>query len=299
MHERIEVPAPDGRSLDVVVAGPPDGPVVLAHHGSPGSPLLLSAQIRAGEARGLRHVSYARPGYSGSDRAAGRTIADCAADAAAVLDAVGAGSCVSVGWSGGGPHALACAALLGGRVRAAASIAGVAPYEAEGLDWTAGMGKENVAEFGAAVAGEDALLPYLREQAEQLAVVTGADLAGALGDLVDDVDRAALSGEVADELAAQLRDALREGVWGWLDDDLAFTRPWGFDLAAVNVPVAIWQGGQDRMVPAAHGPWLAEHVPGAQAHFHERHGHISLVSDDYGEVLDALAGLSGASGPTS
>jgi pimeloyl-ACP methyl ester carboxylesterase len=131
---RMRVTTGDGRGLDVVVAGPPDGDVVLAHHGTPGSCMPMRAQVRAGAARGLRHVSYARPGYAGSDRAPGRTVADCAADAAAVLDALGVDACLTTGWSGGGPHALACAALLGDRVRSAATIAGVAPYDADGLD---------------------------------------------------------------------------------------------------------------------------------------------------------------------
>jgi pimeloyl-ACP methyl ester carboxylesterase len=292
--ERMQARAGDGRVLDVVVAGPPDGEVVLAHHGTPGSPLLLRAQVRAGAARGLRHVAYARPGYAGSERAAGRTVADCASDAAAVLDAVGATHCVSTGWSGGGPHVLACGALLGDRVRAVACIAGVAPYGAPGLDWSDGMGPENIEEFGAAHGGERTLLPYLRAEAAALAQVTGPDLAAAFGGLVDDVDRAALTGEVADDVAAQIRDALRGDVWGWLDDDLAFVRPWGFELEAVAVPVAIWQGGQDRMVPAAHGPWLVAHVAGARARFHDHHGHISLMTDDHGEVLDDLLALAAA-----
>jgi pimeloyl-ACP methyl ester carboxylesterase len=292
--ERLQARADGGRALDVVVAGPPDGDVVLAHHGTPGSPLVLRAQVRAGAARGLRHVAYARPGYAGSGRAAGRTVADCAADAAAVLDAVGAQDCVSTGWSGGGPHVLACAALLGDRVRAAACIAGVAPYDAPGLVWMDGMGPENVEEFGAARGGERTLLTYLRTEAAGLGRVTGPELAAAFRGLVDEVDRAALTGEVADDVAAQIRDALRDDVWGWLDDDLAFLRPWGFDLRAIAAPVAVWQGGQDRMVPAAHGPWLAAHVPGARTRFHDRHGHISLMTEDHGEVLDDLLALAAA-----
>jgi pimeloyl-ACP methyl ester carboxylesterase len=195
---------------------------------------------------------------------------------------------VTTGWSGGGPHALACAALLGERIGAAASVAGVAPYGAEGLDWTAGMGKENLEEVAAAERGQDVLLSYLRAEAPALSRVDGPGLAAAFGDLIGDVDRAVLTGEVAEELAAETREGLRQGVWGWLDDDLAFLRPWGVDLGAIDVPVTIWQGGQDRMVPEAHGPWLADHVAGARARFHDGHGHISLLTEGYGKVLDDL-----------
>jgi pimeloyl-ACP methyl ester carboxylesterase len=133
----------------------------------------------------------------------------------------------------------------------------------------------------------------LRAEASTFGRVTGPELAQAFGGLVDEVDRAALTGQVAEEVAAQIREALRNDVWGWLDDDLAFLRPWGFHLGAISVPVTIWQGGQDRMVPEAHGPWLASHVAGAKARFDARHGHISLVTDDYGEVLDDLLAAAG------
>jgi pimeloyl-ACP methyl ester carboxylesterase len=154
------------------------------------------------------------------------------------------------------------------------------------------MGRENVEEFAAALEGEAVLRSHLRAEAEQLSRVTGPELAAALGDLVDEVDRAALTGEAADDLAALIREGLRDGVWGWLDDDLAFVRPWGFDPHAIDAPVAVWQGGRDRMVPGPHGPWLAAHVAGARPRFDAEHGHISLVADDYGQVLDdALAAV--------
>jgi pimeloyl-ACP methyl ester carboxylesterase len=285
---QMMVDGPGGRPLDVRVSGPEGAPVVLLHHGTPGAPLPMPAQLELGAERGLRHVCYARPGCSGSARAEGRRVADCAADAAAVLDAVGADDCMTVGWSGGGPHALACAALLGDRVRAAATLAGVAPSDGEDLDWTAGMGQENIEEFGAARAGENALRPYLEGQLVALQTITGPQVADALGDLIDEADRRVLHGGAAEALAAMFRDALARGVDGWLDDDLAFVRPWGFELAAIAVPVTVWQGGQDRMVPAAHGPWLAARIPGAQARFDDAHGHVSLVTDDYGAVLDDL-----------
>ncbi len=286
--QRHSVPAADGRALDVLVAGPADGDLVLAHHGTPGSCLPLELQVRAAAERGLRLAGYARPGYAGSERAPGRDVASAADDAAAVLDALGVGTCLVTGWSGGGPHALACAALLGDRVRAAATIAGVAPHEAAGLDWSDGMGEENLEEFAAAYEGHDALLAWLQTEAAGFAAVTGDEISTSLGDLIDHVDRAALTGEVAEGLAAGIREGLRPGVFGWLDDDLAFIRPWGFDLAAITVPVTIWQGGHDRMVPQQHGLWLAGHVAGATARFDDAHGHISLLTEGFGGVLDDL-----------
>jgi len=286
--QRLRVTTPDARVLDVLVAGPAGGDVVLVHHGTPGSCLPLALQVRAAAARGLRLVASARPGYAGSDRLPGRDVAAAAVDARAVLDAVGADTCLVAGWSGGGPHALACAVLLADRVRAAATIAGVAPHEAEGLDWHAGMGEENLQEFAAAEAGADVLPDWLATEAAGFAQVTATEISASLGDLVDDVDRAALTGEVAEGLAAGIREGLAPGLEGWLDDDLAFVRPWGFDLAAVAVPVSVWQGGHDRMVPQSHGRWLAAHVPGATARFDDHHGHISLLAYGFGDVLAGL-----------
>jgi pimeloyl-ACP methyl ester carboxylesterase len=180
------------------------------------------------------------------------------------------------------------AALLPGRVVACATIGGVAPLEADGLDWLAGMGPENIAEFGAAMDGPAALQPYLERAAASLADVTGEQVAEALGGLIDEVDRGALSGEFAEYLAVSFRDAVRTGLWGWFDDDLAFTRGWGFDLRALGVPVTIWQGAHDRIVPFDHGRWLARHVAGARAELLPGEGHLSLAISRLGDIVDRL-----------
>jgi pimeloyl-ACP methyl ester carboxylesterase len=223
-------------------------------------------------ARGIRYVSYSRPGYGGSSRRPDRAVADCAADTAAILAHLGVDRCYTVGASGGGPHALACAALLADQVLACATVAGVGPFGVEGLDFLAGMGRENQEEFGAALAGPGELRVYLEQEAQAFADVTGEQVAAALGDLVSALDVAALTGDFAAYVAASFRQALANGIWGWFDDDLAFTRPWRFDPASIGVPVVVWQGGQDRMVPFAHGQWLAAHLPTARARLLPRGG---------------------------
>jgi pimeloyl-ACP methyl ester carboxylesterase len=279
---------PDSRDLEIEVAGPDDGPVILFHHGTPGSSVPLPAHARAAAARGHRLVTTSRPGYGASTRKAGRTVADVAADAAAVLDHLGVDSCVTMGWSGGGPHALACGALLPDRVRAVLVIAGVAPYDAEGLDVLAGMGPENVEEFGLAAQGEAALRPYLEEQQPALAAISPEDVATSLGGLVPPVDVASLTGELAECLAAEFRHGLASGVDGWIDDDLAFTRPWGFGLAGLEVPTYLWQGSEDLMVPFAHGEWLAAHIPGVVAHLEQGEGHLSIGVGATDRMFDEL-----------
>jgi pimeloyl-ACP methyl ester carboxylesterase len=150
------------------------------------------------------------------------------------------------------------------------------------------MGAENVDEFNAALAGPEALQAFLDGWAPTLRSVSGDAIADSLGDLVAPVDRAALTGEFADALAADMRQALGRGIWGWHDDDLAFVTPWGFELDEINIPIAIWQGAQDRMVPFAHGAWLAEHIPGARPHLLTDHGHLSLAEASLGPILDDL-----------
>jgi pimeloyl-ACP methyl ester carboxylesterase len=295
----------DGRSLDVLIAGPPDGLPLLFHHGTPAGVVEFPPMTAAAAERGLRTVMYARPGYGQSAEQPGRSVADTAADAASVLDALGADQFVTAGWSGGGPHALACAALLPGRCLAAASLAGVAPAQAHGLDWLAGMGPENVEEFGAAAQGEAALTAYLTPEADELRGVTGEQVADALGGLVSAADREVVSAEFADYLAAMFRAALSTGIAGWRDDDLAFLAGWGFPVEqAGQVPVAVWQGTEDRMVPHPHGAWLAAHIPGARAHLLAGEGHLTLAVRGYGAVLDDLLDLAGrpagaAAGPAT
>ena len=278
---------PDGRRLDVRVSGPADGLPLVFHHGTPGAVTPIRALERAAHARGLRLVTTSRPGYGNSSPQPGRAVVDVAADTAAVLGAIGAGRCLVAGWSGGGPHALACGARLGAAA-AVLVVAGVAPYGAEGLDWTSGMGEENIAEFSAATGGEAQLRPYLRRGREQLKDVTAADVAASLETLLCGADRAVLTGEFAQDLAASFREAVRTGVEGWLGDDLAFTSPWGFALEEISVPALIWQGSADLMVPFAHGQWLASHLPGAVAHLEPGEGHLSVALGAVDRMLDEL-----------
>jgi pimeloyl-ACP methyl ester carboxylesterase len=278
---------PDGRQLEYLVTGSPSGPAVLFHTGTPGSTVDFSGVTGAASALGLRVIGYSRPGYGRSTERPGRSVADVVDDVVALLDELGVGEFRTLGWSGGGPHALACGALLPGRCQAAALLAGVAPFTARGLDFLDGMDQANHDEFGAAVAGFDALEAFLQPQAESLREITGAALSEALGGLLSDVDKAAITDSLAEELALAIRGAVANGVAGWRDDDLAFAKDWGFAPSGISVPVAVWQGRQDRMVPFAHGEWLAAEIPGAEAHLFEDEGHVSLVA----RIDDVLADL--------
>jgi pimeloyl-ACP methyl ester carboxylesterase len=243
---------------------------------------------RAASERSLRLVTYSRPGYGGSTRRAGRRVADAVDDVTAVLDHLGVDRCLVAGWSGGGPHALATAARLPDRVAGVLSIAGVGPSDAEDLVFTAGMGEQNLEEFGLARQGEEALRPFLVQEASGLREADAAALVSELSTLLPLVDRAVLTDEYGEDLARNFAEALRVGVEGWVDDDLAFDRSWGFDLAELTVPTFLWQGSEDLMVPFAHGRWLAGQIPGVTAHLEQGEGHLSLAVGSLDRMLDEL-----------
>lgn len=290
-RRRYEVGGPGGRRLVVEDAGPRDGAVLLMHGGTPGTGSVYEPNLLAGAARGIRHVSYARPGYGGSDRDPGRSIADCAADAEAVVDQLGIDRFYTSGWSGGGPHALATVALLGERVRAAVIVASFAPRDAEGLDWLTGMAPENHVEFGAAEAGPEELETFLEGAASRLGGFDVEQPQEAFGGLLGSVDAPLFTNEIARHGSRVIGEALRDGLWGWFDDNLAFIAEWGCDLDSIRSPVSIWHGGDDRMVPLSHGRWLADHVPGARARLLPEEGHLSLELRRYGDILDELLEL--------
>ena len=283
----ISVRAGDGRELEVALAGPPDGRALFSHHGTPGAAEMLDPHVEAGAARNLRHITYSRPGYGRSSRLPGRTIAGCAADVAAIADALGCEHFYSVGSSGGAPHSIACAALLPDRVIAAAAIASPAPRDADGLDWTAGMGQENVAELAAAAGSDRDFERYLEREAQAMLGASADEVVGHLGDLVPEVDRHAVAGALGEFIVRELAHSLSTGIWGWFDDDRALFGDWGFDLEAIRAPLSLWHGGEDRFVPSAHGKWLAARV-GVENRLLPDRGHLSVSDVAYGEVLDAL-----------
>lgn len=274
----------DGRTLTVREGGDPAGFPVLFISGTPGSSTIYEPHARDAGERGIRLFSYDRPGYGGSTRLKGRTVADCAADISTVCDALGIERLCVWGISGGGPHTLAAAALLPDRVIAAAALASVAPYDAEGLDYLEGMGEQNVDEFAKLCEGEEVQRASTEKLRDELLSSTPGQLIDVWQTLLGPSDREVVTGALAAFLIEHMRAGIDTSVDGWIDDDLAFVAPWGFDLASIRVPVQLWHGEQDKFVPFGHGVWLAEHIPGVDARLTSEDGHLTLSERRVPEV---------------
>jgi pimeloyl-ACP methyl ester carboxylesterase len=277
------VRTPDGRTLAVEDSGDPAGRPVLVHAGTPNSRLLYGPNVRDAAERGLRLIGYDRPGYGGSSPQPGRTVADCAADVRAICAELGIDRLATWGISGGGPHVLACAALLPDLVTAAASLASVAPYGADGLDYFAGMGQDNVDDTRLFLSDEAAARVKTEQDREELLATPPEDVVKIMESLLTPTDAAVLRGDLADYLTACAQDGLAPGSQGWFDDN-CMVRPWGFDPADITVPVLLLHGRQDMFVPFGHGEWLAAHIPGVAARLLDDDGHLTLLQNRVPEV---------------
>ena len=266
----MNVSTSDGRTLHVYDDGPRDGAPVIAHHGTPSVGELYPPWLE----EGVRLISFDRAGYGGSTRDRGRSVASVCADVRTIADALELEQFATWGISGGGPHALACAALLPDRITAAAAVCSPAPFEAEGLDWFEGQGESNVVEHNAAVRGETAVRPLIEQMHAAMNAAGAQAVRDELSSLLTGPDAEVLDGDLAEHLHATI--VATGGIDGWLDDDLAFVRPWAFELGSISIPILIRHGEQDRFVSAAHGRWLAERIPGAEAWITPDDGHLTL-----------------------
>jgi pimeloyl-ACP methyl ester carboxylesterase len=289
LHAQTTVSA--GRTLTFAEWGDHDGFPVFALHGTPDSRLQRHYDESEYVDVGARVITYDRPGYGGSDRSRGRDVVECVTDVVAIGDTLGLNRFAVTGASGGGPHALAVAARLPDRVTRAACAVGIAPYPAPDFDWFEGMDPLNVREFGWALDGEDVLAPELEREAAEMLERVASDPAKLLGDdwQLPESDRVELARVEGQEIIRQgIREAFRNGVWGWVDDGLAFAKGWGVDVAEIRVPTRIIYGATDVLSPAQHGEWLGRNVQNAEVVIEEEVGHLpdpSLITERYGWLV--------------
>jgi pimeloyl-ACP methyl ester carboxylesterase len=255
----------DGRTVRVYDTHPGDTArvVVFWHHGTPNLGIPPEPLFGAGEWLGLRWVAIDRPGYGGSTVAPGRTMTSVARDIEQVLDSLGIGEFTVLGHSGGGSYALGCAATLGDRVRAVATMAAIAPYGVPGLDWFDGMIGSGVTALRAALAG--------REEKTALEA-SGFDYDPEF--LPVDVDTFSTDWSWLGKVVGPALDA---GPYGQIDDDVSYVLPWGCDPTAITAPMLVLHGGRDRIIPPGHGQWLAKNCPTAELALHPDDSHISIL----------------------
>jgi pimeloyl-ACP methyl ester carboxylesterase len=267
---------PDGRTLQFYDVTPDatDHLALIWHHGSPNVGEPPEPLYQAAAERGLRWIGYDRPGYGGSSAQVGRSVGQAAFDAKAIADELGLERYAVVGHSGGGAHALACAALTPERVVAAVSMSGLAPWGSRGLDYFAGINAGGEAELRAAVQGADALREHLEDAEFDPSMFTEGDWA-------------ALNGEWSwFNHVVGLADP--SGPEPFIADDVASVGDWGFDPSDIRVPTLLVHGTADRVVPVTHGRWLASNIDGAELLEVEGAGHIGVMAA--GErVLDWVA----------
>lgn len=280
--------APDGRVIEIATLGSPGGSTLFFHHGTPGSMALVKLLAPLVEGGSLFIVSMSRAGYGQSTRLEGRNVAACVDDTRTVLDALGRGEYAVAGWSGGGPHALACAALDAPRCIAAWSLAGVVPMSAD-IDWTEGMGPENLEELALAKEGGPEYEAKMLETGELFSTATRENVIELFGNLVSGVDKASMvSDDTREVMAAGLSHGFAKGWRGYYDDDQAFMVDWGFDPTTITVPVAVWFGNEDLMVPPSHGQWLARSLPTATSNHYPNEGHMSLILNHLDELANDI-----------
>jgi pimeloyl-ACP methyl ester carboxylesterase len=284
------IPTEDGRKIRIFEAGRSDGIPVLALRGTPQSCLLYDRWVEDAQSRGIRLICYERPGYGASTVHPGRTVASAANDVAAIARKLGLNRLLVWGISGGGPHALACAALLPDLVVAAAVLASPAPYPAEGLDYFAGMGETNVAETRAALKSREACKQFVEVEASELLAADPETLVQAFHSLLCPADAAVLTRDYANFVVRSVREGIGVTRDGWVDDALAFTMPWGFELNQIRIPVLLMHGEQDRMVPFSHEKWLAARIKSAEARLLADDGHLTLSVRRIPEVHAWLLG---------
>jgi pimeloyl-ACP methyl ester carboxylesterase len=279
-----ELVADDGRVLRVAEWGDPNGHPVLKHHGTPGSRLAFETEVVQSQAQGIRLITYDRPGYGGSDRLAGRSIGDCVTDVQTIADGLGIDRLAVWGISGGGPHALACAALLPDLVPAVAVLASPAPWGTEGLDYFSGMGELNIGDTLLQLNDKPAARAKAEAEREEMMDMKPEELGEMMRTLLGPADQAAFNGRLAEYIVADTCVALGPGADGWWDDGEAELAPWAFEFDAIKTPVMLWHGRQDKFVPFAHGQWLAANVPGVESHLSDEDGHLTLVANHLEQI---------------
>jgi pimeloyl-ACP methyl ester carboxylesterase len=274
---QLTVRTSDGRRLSINDGGHPAGRPVFLLHGTPGSRFGPAPRERVLYQLGVRLITFDRPGYGDSDRLPGRTVSAAAADVRQIADALGIGRFAVVGRSGGAPHALACAALLPDRTTRAAALVSLAPRDAPGLHWFDGMTESNVREYVNAAIGRNRVTVTLGRRSRSILADPAASVAEMAGGLPESDRWIVADAGIQDMLVRNFAEGLRSSPDGWVDDVMAFSTGWGFDLGRINTPVKLWHGEDDIFAPVEHTRWLGRHIPDAEVEVERGAAHFGAL----------------------
>jgi len=279
--------AADGRRIAVRVSGKPSGHPVFFFHGTPGSSMGPLPRTQVLYKMGIQAISFDRPGYGHSERLFSRTVADVVPDVVTIADRIGLERFAVVGRSGGGPHALACAAQLPDRVTRAAALVSLAPWGAAGLDWFNGMAGSNVDAFTTAASEPELLITRLVQSAAKIKENPASQFADLDTEMPEPDRRMMADIDIRRLLAENSKEAVRYGADGWIDDVLAFCSPWGFEVSDIRVPVELWAGEKDVFSPVTHTRWLGDRIPDALVQIRPESAHFDALK----ELADVMARL--------
>jgi pimeloyl-ACP methyl ester carboxylesterase len=229
---------------------------------------------------GLFVIGYDRPGYGGSTAQPGRTIADHAADLTAIASHLQITQLATVGFSGGGSHAVASAVLLPDLVVASVAFCPPRPIETPSVGLTA---EEEV--NPQPIFDPLAARPPLEQEREEILAITQE---GILEVNLAFPEKQRVSTAFLDFHYGSMKAAIQPGAEGPLEDIRAYFTPWGLDLNANRIPIAIWHGKADATVSYTHGEWLAENTPHAEIHLTETDSHRSIFENSYDEAMEWL-----------
>jgi pimeloyl-ACP methyl ester carboxylesterase len=283
----------DGRNLDLLFGdnfeelSKSGKHAIVFHHGTPSCAYAWAEEIDLLDSLNIPAIAYSRAGYHTSDRKVGRSVVDVNLDIKELINNFGVKKFTAIGWSGGGPHALANGLM--NECTSVVVLAGVGPYGKPDLDFLAGMGQDNHEEFGAALAGETELVAWMEINGPALRVITGGELRETDGNLFSANDRKLMKDQnYSEHLAKNFRDSLSVSYYGWIDDDFVFIKDWGFELSSITKPVTIFQGDEDLMVPKQHGKWLLNNLPQAEIIELPGFGHMGLFMSNKEVILSKI-----------
>jgi pimeloyl-ACP methyl ester carboxylesterase len=274
----------DGRSLGYVESGDVHGTPVLFFHGF-GTTRVVCPPDEPARLLGIRLIAVDRPGLGLSTPKPGRRLLDWPDDVRQFADQLGLKRFSVVGWSGGGPYALACARRLPNRIDAIAIVSGAAPLaETRRTDYLRRFDRNAVRAAGKA--------PWIirlalwhwgraqRRDAERFFEESLVDMCAADQEVLSEPG-------LRSQMIANSVELYRQGGRGMYDEALVLARPWGFDMSELRVPVQIWHGARDRTVPVAMSDHLAESIPGARLHLYPNEGH-HLLYRYWSDILGSL-----------